>query len=146
MNIALFSYNAFTNAQNGWNKGETNNLFLVQNPDGAAWGLTQKNTMEGFYEEANSAIGSGWEHLASIVEKIDLFVVYVGSYGAERAIELCRDSGIPASKIIFVMCDCNYATKTRMIERCGYRGSQQIDCECGGRSTMSRLFRKYLDE
>ena len=138
----MFSYNGFVSEEtNGWKIGKNNEVLLIQDPDGRPWGTTQFGiSISEMTRETQSVIDNAWQALESEIPKLDKIIIYVGSYGAERAIELARKNNISANKITFVMCDCGSSNKLRIIRSCGYENSEQIMCECGGRSTMSRLY------
>lgn len=146
MRIAMFSYNGFVSSErNGWKQGVSNEILLIQDPEGRPWGTTQSgiSTSE-MSRESHSVIENAWQALEAEIPTLDKFIIYVGSYGAERAIELAKQNNIPANKITFVMCDCGLSNKLQIISRCSYKDSAQMMCECGGRSTMNCLYQKYL--
>lgn len=146
MKVAMFSYNGFVSGErNGWKVGANNDLLLIQDPEGRPWGTTQSGlSISGMTSESHSAIGTAWQALEAEIPKLDKFIIYVGSYGAERAIELAKQNNIPAGKITFVMCDCGLSNKLQSIRKCSYEVSTQVMCECGGRSTMNRLYQEYM--
>ena len=143
----MFSYNAFiSEAQNGWKNAGANSLLLIQDPEGRPWGTTQSGISESeMAKESQIAIEGAWGNLEKEIKTLDKVVIYIGSHGAERAIELAQKSEISSDKVVFVLCDCNIGLKLRTIKNCGYDRAQQIMCECGGRSTMSQIFRTFME-
>lgn len=148
MKLAMFSYNAFIEAiNNGWKKGKSHEVLLIQDPQGKKWGTTQSGLRQAEYAaETQGHIDDNWQELVSEITNLDLLIIYLGSNGSERAIELARRNKIPATKLIFVMCTCYLDRKEYILERCGYEAARKIGCECGGHETMRKLYLKYLEE
>lgn len=144
----MFSYNGFVSEEtNGWKIGKNNEVLLIQDPEGRPWGTTQFGILTSeMTKETQLVINNAWQALESEIPGLDKIIIYVGSYGAERAIELAKENNILADKITFVMCECGLSNKTQIIRNCGYSNSKQIMCECGGRSTMSRLYYQAITE
>lgn len=149
MKIAMISYNAFASGNNGWKSAGDNHLLLLQNSKGEVWGTPQ--TFRGEEEFAKTVaiakelIENNWDKLLASLGKIDLVIFYVGSYGAERAIELAHEKGLDPMKAVFVLCDCNYGGKIDMLMRYGFSSSRVIKCECGGHYTMRRIHDNFLE-
>ena len=104
--IGMFSYNSFLSDEvPGWKKGNNHEIFLVQNPDGKAFATTQIgiSTSE-MKEETAGVVLTGWQILSTELEKLDKLIIYVGSYGAGKAIQMARKNKIPDTKLTFVMC------------------------------------------
>ncbi len=72
-------------------------------------------------------------------------VVYVGTHGAEKAIELAHVANLDPQKMSFVLCDCKKAVKLDLLKRFGFAGSRKIDCECGGQESMRRIYHRVFD-
>ena len=148
MKIAMISYNAFVqNENNGWKKNGSNEVLLLQNADGKAWGTTQKGGNQELWDKETKAIVDPlWEQLKSVLKTIDKVVMYVGSYGAERIINLAAENGLTPDRAIFVFCSCNQAAKSQAIRQGGFAQSQIIDCECGGHGTMRWIYDRALSK
>lgn len=146
MKVAMFSYNGFISGEkNGWKRGVNNDILLIQDPQGRPWGTTQSGiSISAMTEESHVAIETVWQALEIEIPELDKIIIYIGSYGAEKAIELAKKNNIPSNKITFVMCDCGLSNKQRIIRSCSYEQAEVIMCECGGQSTMSRLYYRYL--
>ncbi len=142
----MFSYNAFTSeASNGWKSGIGDNMILlIQDPQGRPFATAQQGIVSDMVLESKQAIDNIWGYLSAEINKLDKFVIYVGSYGAEYAIELAQKSNIPVEKLMFVFCDCGLGKKRATLQRCGYSDAKVIDCECGGKDTMGQIYRKFL--
>lgn len=142
----MISYNTFANeAKNGWKNNGENNILLIQDPQGRPWGTTQSGiSVSEMAQESVNAINIAWETLSTEIAKLDKVVIYVGSHGSEHAIKLAKESGLSDEKAIFVLCDCNQGSKERTIRDCGFENAKQIMCECGGRSTMGRMYSNFL--
>jgi hypothetical protein len=147
MKIAMFSYNAFVSeTTNGWKGSGDKQILLIQDPQGRIFATTQSgiSTTE-MANETKEAIDTVWDLLAAEISTLDKFVIYVGSHGAEYAIELARKNNIPAEKLLFVFCDCGTSKKMAMIKKCNYEEAKIIDCECGGEDTMSAIYEQFLE-
>lgn len=144
MKAAVVSYNAFSRDENGWQRNGENEVLLVQNDDGSVWGAKQSGTKAEMASEGAQLVTQKWATIGSDLPGLDLVVVYVGSYGAEKIITLAAESGVPSEKMTFVMCDCNLSRKNALIDRHGYASARKIMCYCGGRGEMSRIYTSLL--
>lgn len=144
----MFSYNAFMfDLENGWHKGSANNIFLTQNPQGKEWGATQRGmSTDEYVQESENIVASSWDFLKQQLPTLDTLFIYVGSYGAEKAIELAKESSFLSEKLTFVMCDCTLKVKQQKIADCGYQAARVIMCDCGGQREMNSIFRRYISE
>ncbi|MEI7749617.1 MAG: hypothetical protein WCJ25_01290 [Candidatus Moraniibacteriota bacterium] len=143
--VALVSYNGFVGGEsNGWKEQGGNRVLLLQNSGGESWGAKQgPQSQSELVEGANSVsrqIGGLWGVLVDALPELDMVYFYVGSTGAEKAIELAKRHRLDPGKATFVLCDCGYSGKMRLIEECGFSSSRVIMCACGGHSTMRRLY------
>lgn len=90
-------------------------------------------------------ITSIWSELEKVLPELDHLVVYLGTNGSEKAIELAAQH-VPAEKVTFVGCDCNLSHKEMMIQRAGLQNCGRLLCECGGHDTMKALYRVYMEK
>ncbi|HRH25657.1 MAG TPA: hypothetical protein PLD99_01735 [Parcubacteria group bacterium] len=146
MRAAMISYNTFVAGnENGWKNQGDNNLLLLQNADGNMWGTSQfGKTAEQWNDETKSLIDPLWADLERELASLDVVVFYVGSYGAERIIELAAEHGLTPDRAVFVFCDCNMEKKSEVLRARGFENSRVIDCECGGHTTMRRVYTEIL--
>ena len=146
MKTALISYNTFVDGErNGWKSQGENSVLLLQNADGDKWGTSQSGeTHEQWHEATKAIVDPRWGQLQIELPTIDKVVFYVGSYGAERVIELAAEHGLTPDRATFVLCDCNMTKKMGVIRSRGFASSRVIDCECGGHRTMWRLYKEAL--
>lgn len=150
---------------NGVVESDGNTAIIVQHPKGKRWGaqvqglgeplrgdtpgLAPEGTAE--REDQRGIFASERERLVATlyadffdqgqVDDIDFLVIYVGTGGSEGAIELAAQ--VPHEKVRIVMCDCNLWYKQELFNQ------HQLDvpylmCECGGRATMARLVKQFL--
>jgi hypothetical protein len=76
------------------------------------------------------------------LKDMDKIFLYVGSGGGEEII--LETGSLSAEKITYVMCDCNFWLKKRLIESIGNKDSEIIMSECGGQVTMEKILKSYL--
>ncbi|MSU54566.1 MAG: hypothetical protein EXS48_01865 [Candidatus Staskawiczbacteria bacterium] len=152
MRIAMISYNTFVRGQaNGLKTGSEggNSILLFQNADGKAWGMTQfissGDREQQWHKEAKVLADPLWEQLKNELPTLDRVVFYVGSTGAERVIELAAEHGLAPECALFVFCDCNMSRKQGVIRERGFSSSKVLYCECGGHSTMARIYQMVLN-
>ena len=150
MRIAMISYNTFVdNEQNGWKNNGNNSVLLLQNTDGSRWGVDQGATnaaeLQAGADDCVSKVNDLWSQLVVALPELDKVVFYVGSYGAERAIELAAEHGLTPDRAVFVFCDCNMARKMEVVRSRGFSSSRVVDCECGGHNTMRYLYDNALN-
>jgi hypothetical protein len=146
MKTAFISYNTFvTGESNGW-KGCSglHQAMLLQNTTGEYWGMSQIGTNEQWHGESKSIVDPLWGQLKAELPMIDKVIMYIGSIGAERVIELAAENGLTPDRAIFVLCSCNRSNKMRVIRERGFATSQTIECECGGHGTMASIFAAAL--
>jgi len=149
MKVAMISYNTFVDGEsNGWKNQGDNSVLLLQNEDGSGWGVDQNATnsaqLQAGADDCVGKVNGLWGQLVEVLPTIDKVVFYVGSYGAERAIELAAEHGLTPDKAIFVCCHCNLNVKMRVIRDRGFSSSVIVDCECGGYNTMRLLYNNVL--
>jgi hypothetical protein len=149
-NVAFVTYNTVGNGlSSGWHGSNGRRALLVQNGD------CQEYAVDKFYDadpdgysradhadHIRDEIGRIWDNLLSSITELDHIVIYVGSSGSERAIELAAK--LPAEKITFVGCDCDLLLKELMIRAAGLTSAGRVLCECGGRRTMGALYERFM--
>jgi len=140
--VAMVSYNAFAPGENGWKKNGDNSVLLLQNENGKRWGVKQ---FGGGPAECRVQVESLWDQLKKELPTIDKVIFYVGSRGAERVIELAAENGLTPDRAVFVFCDCNMRSKQGVIRDRGFEDAAIMMCECGGHSTMSRIYDSVLE-
>ena len=152
-NVAFISYNLFADGlANGWHETEAGRAFLMQNTKNLNWGggiaptqYTYDSTEGDRLEKSRiSEAERQWAQLTAIVADVDHTVVYLGT-GAAMLRIIAHAKALPAAKLTFVVCDCNYNEKERTIRSAGLESARHIGCECGGHSTMGRLFARFLE-
>ena len=154
MKIALVSYNIFLEDEdNGWKTQGDNSIFLLQNSGhgyrvcnerfGAPQG--EQRDAKDSVDLVQGLINRHWQILSDILSELDHVVVYVGTHGAEKAIELAHVANLDPQKMSFVLCDCKKAVKLDLLKRFGFAGSRKIDCECGGQESMRRIYHRVFD-
>lgn len=148
MKAALVSYNTFVRGEaNGWKQVGENGVLLLQNAEGKTWGVSQIGQSHlKWHEETKTIVDPLWQQLQGELTHIEKVILYVGSYGAERFIELAAAHGLTPEMVIFVFCDCNVVQKRSMLQQCGFSRSLVIPCECGGHQTMLRIFQNILSQ
>jgi hypothetical protein len=146
MKAAVFSYNTFASGQtNGLHVKDGNSVLLIQNISGDTWGAAQFGRSDQMEAEGASLVDQLWGQLEVGLPELDHVVIYVGSHGAERAIERAGACGLDPTKATFVFCDCGKAKKQEMLRRHGFGSSSVIDSECGGHEAMLRAYDSLLE-
>ncbi len=148
MNTALISYNTFVDGeQNGWKDHGGARVLLIQNKDGKWLGVGQNNhgnsRKPGEYE-CEVQVANLFGDLVEALPTLDKVFFYVGSYGAELAIELAAKHGLSPDRAVFVLCGCNMEKKMEMIRRHGFSSSETVRCDCGGHKKMLALYYKAM--
>lgn len=140
----------------GWHSNEGREALLLQNTRGYKWAVQEPaggadrpppgydRDDEKNVRAVKSQIEQLWETLREQADSLDFIVIYLGASGSELFIELAQD--LPASKVIFAVCDCDLGLKAQMVRNAGLLKSGRIICECGGRRTLGRLFESFLYE
>lgn len=147
--VAFVTYNRVGEGlSNGWHEGPNGRRALVlQNTRGSTWFAKQRfeNAAERTAEDdrVRDEIGNLWDQLQEALPNLDHIVVYVGSSGSERAIELAAH--LPAQKVTFVLCDCGISHKLNLIRGNGLANAQLVRCECGGHGSMRRLYDRFVE-
>ncbi len=138
--VAFVTYNTVGQTTSGWHDGSEGRRGLVlQN----ATGNERFATLASEGDKVSDEIARLWQILTEQLPTLDAVVIYVGTNGSEKAIELARV--LDPSKVMFVLCDCSLHAKTALIHQSGLQESRQIVCECRGVATMQRLFRSFLE-
>ena len=157
MRGAFLTYNTVGDGslKSGWHKRDEQEALVLQNTRGFRWAVNESagegdGPPPGYSRSDDQHVGvvkdqieQLWEQLASELDMLDFLVIYLGSTGSERFIELAQE--LPPEKITFVGCDCKLGRKTRMIRDAGLWGAGRLLCECGGRRTMSELLNDFLE-
>lgn len=139
---------------------------VVQHPKGQRWGAQVDGVDPVWTPEATAqlqaepevvkpqcyAAGRARESLVSdlysgifdpkSLAELDYVVVYVGALGSEGAIALAAQA--PRDKVRFVLCDCALDEKFNQVHKHGMERVPYLMCECGGRATMGKLVRQFL--
>lgn len=146
MRVAMMSYNTFVPGQtNGWAAKGNNAVLLLQNERGDLWGIETLPMAQGI-AKCRGLIDNLWTQLEAELPTLDAFMFYVGAEGAEHVIELAAQHGLKPEKANFILCKCQYGMKRGMIQNLGFGSSLVINCECGGQTTMGRIFREILEQ
>lgn len=157
--VAFVTYNTVGDGlSSGWHESGDRRALVLQNTYGLKWGSDAvlgreaRNFAEAFLAQAERVatgashlrgeIGNLWRQLQEALLELDHVVVYVGNRGSEYAIELAAQ--LPADKVTFVACDCDFPYKEAMIARAGLAASELVLSECGGHQTMRRLFNSFM--
>jgi hypothetical protein len=142
---AFVTYNQLGEGEvsSGWHEQGANRALVLQNTEGK--GSLKSNNPIG--EAARvSQLNLLWSDLQKSLPNLDEVVVYLGAKGSQRAIELLRESEVPAEKVTFVACDCGLGAKEAMIQVAGFDMANRILCNCGGHRVMKKLFVGFMDE
>jgi len=142
-NVAIVTYNRIGRGQyeNGLLEAKDCNIYIAQNGHRAKWAVDQDSAPTRS-ERARIRSHAAKNALNQLdLQDMDHIYLYVGTHGAEDVIKETRD--IPAEKISYVLCDCNYYRKKEMIESIGNKDAEVIDSECGGRETLERIVKKF---
>jgi hypothetical protein len=113
-------------------------VFVVQN-DECPRAFAKRRAEPGVVE---SVIDALWAKLTAAIDKIDVLIVYVGTMGGERAIELAKGLSIT---VIFVFCQCDVPAKVDRLEQAGLHACRRLVCGCEQvNETMGHVCRKFL--
>ena len=140
--VAIVTYNRIGEGQyeNGVIRRNGVELFVAQNGHRSKWAAFAESTDA---EKKEARIRTA-QRVAKDLELADMdhVYVYVGSNGGEEMIRQTRD--LPARKLTYVMCDCGWSSKRRLIQELGNSNADLMECECGGRDTLARIARQVL--
>ena len=139
--IAIVTYNRIgrgTAFESGWHEENGRRVLLLQNTKGEGSKGSGQLTSDARHEQ----IGLLWKEIQQALPELDLVVIYVGANGSQRAITLAAQ--LPASKVIFVGCDCGIPTKNELIRAAGLEDAQRLLCECGGHLTLECMYRSFM--
>lgn len=149
--VAFVTYNRVGDGVvSGWHDSNGRQALVLQNSRGEEWAVDPIYKSSPNYSRAKvecvdrvrDEIGNLWGQLQEVLPELDHIVVYVGSAGSERAIELAAQ--LPASKVTFVGCDCGLPFKEATVLRAGLAEARRMLCECGGVRTMGRLYAAFM--
>lgn len=151
MNVVAFvTYNNLGGAAgNGWHEQNGRKALVLQGTTGRPW-LADQTARKGSAQFAQdvelvgNTIDDLWSQLSASISDLDQVVVYVGDSGSENAIELAAQ--LPAEKVTFVLCSCGRSAKISRIQGKGLATASIVSCECGGRSTLGSMFRRFMDQ
>ena len=135
----------------GWHVKDDRRAFVLQNTNGHKWGARtdpkvpsdDNRTNDETAERVAGQIAGLWDQLLQEVTQLDRVVIYLGSRGCERAIALAGQ--LPASKVMFVGCDCGLPIKEALVQVAGLGKARRLLCECGGHATMQKLYKNFLN-
>ncbi len=140
--IAIVTYNRIGEGQyeNGLMERADKQIYIAQNGHRSKWtaGGDSSNSEK---ERARKSV-AGYVVKSLDLADMDQIYLYVGNSGGEEAIR--QTAKIPAEKITYVMCDCNWSEKTSMISNYGNSGAKIQGCECGGRETLENILKQLL--
>jgi hypothetical protein len=141
--IAIVTYNRIGGGQyeNGLMERGDKQIYIAQNGHKSKWVSDPSNPES--EKEARRKSMAGYVVKSLDLTDMDQVYLYVGSNGGEEAIR--QTAQIPAEKITYVMCDCNWSGKTRMISEHGNSNARIQSCECGGRETLERILKGLLN-
>jgi len=140
--IAIVTYNRIGEGQyeNGLMARGDKQIYIAQNGHRAKWTADADDDDE--VKEARRKSTAGYVLKSFDLKSMDQIYLYVGSDGGEEAIR--QTAEIPAKKITYVMCNCNWSQKNRMIAERGNGAAKIESCECGGRETLERILKQLL--
>jgi hypothetical protein len=140
--IAIVTYNRIGEGQyeNGLMERADKQIYIAQNGHRSKWTANADDPSSEKEARRKSTVGYVVKSLD--LADMDKVYLYVGSNGGEEAIR--QTSQIPADKITYVMCSCNWSQKTAMISKYGNSGAKVQSCECGGRETLERILKDLL--
>lgn len=147
-NVAFVTYNSVGDAlSSGWHGSDGRRALVLQNTKGDRWCAEQGPLTRSEYrtetDRISDEISNLWDALLKALPELDHIVVYVGSSGSGRAIELAAK--LPASKVTFVGCRCGLPQKEALIRSAGLHEAGRFLCECGGHRSMEKLYRLYME-
>lgn len=140
--VAIVTYNRIGEGQydNGVITGDGVELFVAQNGHKSKWAVSRDSSCE---EKEETRVRMARRVISDLnLADMDHVYIYVGSNGGEEMIRQTRD--LPAGKITYVMCDCSWSAKRRLINELGNAAADVIECECGGRDTLERIAKRVL--
>jgi hypothetical protein len=148
--VAIVTYNRIGREygnqeyKNGVMKGENKEIHIFQNERGtfAEWRSEGSPMGETMARAARADAARGVTGKLKL-EELDRIYLYVGASGGEKAIEQTRD--LPASKITYVMCDCDIRHKRNLIKVIGNADARVIRSECGGNYTLERILNTEVE-
>lgn len=141
--IAIVTYNRIGDGRydNGVIKSGNKEIYISQNGHCAKWAI-EPYTSERPNEIRARAAKTVLQQVN--LEDMDYIYLYIGAGGGEETIKETRN--IPAEKLTYVMCDCNYSHKRRRIKECGNEKADIQWCECGGRETLEKILKQVLTQ
>ncbi len=139
--IAIVTYNRIGEGQydNGLMERADKQIYIAQNGHKSKWAAGEGDSSD---KEARRKSAAGYVVKSLDLTDMDQVYLYVGKNGGEEAIR--QTAQIPAEKITYVMCDCNWSEKTAMIGAHGNSGAKIQGCECGGRETLEQILKGLL--
>ena len=140
--IAIVTYNRIGEGQyeNGVTRHNGTELFVAQNGHRSKWAVSPDSS-ESDKEETRIRMAQRVARDLNLAD-MDHVYIYVGSHGGEEMIRQTRD--LPAAKITYVMCDCGWSAKRRLINDLGNAAAETVECECGGRNTLAQIARRVI--
>ena len=146
MRIGIVTYNiiggpyaGLPEASSGLHENGENSVLLLQNTHGK--GIDVDSELEP--RERSGEIEELWGRLCEDLASLDYVVIYVGTSGSDNAIAAAANR-LPAEKTVFVLCDCGVEYKLGLIREAGLEDSRKIWCECGGHTTLRKLFDHFM--
>jgi len=143
--IAIVTYNRIGEGQyeNGLMERPDKQIYIAQNGHRSKWAAGSDDSSSDDDEARRRRISViGYVAKSLDLTDMDKVYVYVGNNGGEEAIR--QTATIPADKITYVMCDCNWSEKKNMIAANGNQNAKIQSCECGGRSTLEKILKQLL--
>lgn len=147
--IGFFTYNPLPGIANGWHEGiNGRRAFVLASPE--------RDIIEAHNEWGPSCqplvsahIARLWPQFERELDHLSHFVFYLG--GAGCATVIVKIVGfVPPQRTLFVHCTCGLFTKLLFLCLADFittaDGLHQIQCECGGQETMTRLIRSFLQQ
>lgn len=146
--VAFVTYNSVgEDLSSGWHNSNGRRALVLQNSTGERWCAEQGPLDRTGHKMESSKISSEidtlWDTLLKALPELDHIVVYIGSSGSRRAIELASE--LPNSKVTFIGCRCGLPQKEDLIQSVDLHEARRIICECGGHQTMEVLFKSFMD-
>lgn len=142
---AFVTYNQLGegNVVSGWHEENGRRALVLQNTKGRG-ALRGPDSKGGIGRDARlEQIDLLWTDLEKALPELDHVVVYVGTNGSERAIELVGQH-LSADKVTFVGCDCGLPFKELLVQAAGLPKAGRILCECGGHHAMLSLYERFM--
>lgn len=142
---AFVTYNQLGegNIPSGWHEQNGYKALVLQNTKGRG-ALRGPDSRGGIGRDSRlEQIDLLWTDLEKALPELDHVVVYVGTNGSERAIELVGQH-LPADKVTFVGCDCGLPIKELLIQKAGLPTAGRMLCACGGHNAMLSLYERFM--